>query len=163
MSIGQAFEDVFEHETELAAQLRAIAERHAGDQDVYHVGHAQARAAGQRIERLAPHAERHGAKVPAPPAAKSPAPIEGLRRKSAEMLMLSRVEPAGRLLLHDLRKTYLHAQGNELAWVILMQTARVVRDAELLDTATECHERAVACASWLRTRIKETAPLVLSD
>jgi hypothetical protein len=64
------------------------------------------------------------------------------------------------LLLSDLRKLYLTAQATELAWVILLQATQAVRDPDLLDTATECHQRATMCAKWIRTRIKEAAPQV---
>jgi hypothetical protein len=158
MKIDQAIDDVVDHETDLARQLRTVAERHAAEHDIYHVGHAQALACGQRIEHLAPHAERYGAAKPTPPSSTSSGLVEELRHKSSELL--GRSKTSGQLLLADLRTLYLAAQGTELAWVVLVQSARAVRDAELIDVATECQERATACAKWLRTRIKETAPLV---
>ena len=46
-------------ELDLAADLRATADRHRDDQDVHHQSHTFAVAAEQRARRLAPHAERH--------------------------------------------------------------------------------------------------------
>ncbi|MFL5982405.1 MAG: hypothetical protein ACJ74R_11935, partial [Gaiellaceae bacterium] len=69
---------------------------------------------------------------------------------------------SGLLLLRDLRNLYLSAQEAEIAWVILAQAAQAVRDRELLQTVSLCHEEAEARGKWLRTRIKEAAPQVLA-
>ena len=53
-------------------------------------------------------------------------------------------------------------QEAEIAWVILAQAAQAVRDHELLQVASLCHEEAEARGKWLRTRIKESAPQVLA-
>jgi len=158
MKIDQLLDDVRERETELAHHLRTVAERHAAEHDVYHLGHSQARACGQRIEQLAPHAQRYGAAQRTAPPAQSPGLLEEVRHKGAELL--GRSKSSGQLLLTELRKLYLTAQATELAWVILLQATQAVRDPDLLETATECHERATMCAKWVRTRIKETAPQV---
>ena len=74
--------------------------------------------------------------------------------------MIGHSEMAGLLLMADLRELYLTAQHAELAWVILLQSAKARRDAELIDVVTRCHEQAKMCGKWLRTRIKEAAPQV---
>jgi cell division septum initiation protein DivIVA len=158
MKIDQLLDDVRDCEARLARQLRTVAERHAAEHDVYHLGHSQARSCGERIEQLAAHAERYGAGKRTPPRPQSPGLIEEIRHKGSELL--GRSTTAGQLLLTDLRELYLVAQANELAWVILLQSGQAVRDRDLLETATECHEHATMCAKWVRTRIKETAPQV---
>ena len=158
MKIEQLLDDVRDTESDLARQLRTVAERHAAEHDVYHIGHSQALACGQRIEQLAPHAQRYGAAERTAPPARSPGLLEEARHKGAELL--GRSKASGQLLLSDLRKLYLTAQATELAWVILLQATQAVRDPDLLDTATECHQRATMCAKWIRTRIKEAAPQV---
>ena len=40
--------------------------------------------------------------------------------------------------------------------------AQAVRDRELLQVVSVCHEAAEARGKWLRTRIKESAPQVLA-
>jgi hypothetical protein len=44
--------------------------------------------------------------------------------------------------------------------VVLLQAAKARRDAELIETVTQCHEDTEMCGKWLRTRIKEAAPQV---
>ena len=156
MNIDQVLDDVYDHETALAKQLRTVAERHAAEHDVYHVGHAQARACGNRVEQLGPHAERHGTNRRTAPSSQSPGLLDEVRHKSAELL--GRSKTSGQLLLADLRELYLAAQATELAWTILLQATRAVRDSDLLETVTECQEQVATCAKWVRTRIKETAP-----
>lgn len=138
MRPGEALADLIGEERQLAGVLQGLSERQSAEHDVFHVGRSQATATEQRVEQLGPHAQRYGVILPKP----SPPPAA----------------PPERPLLDDLRIAYLQAQSNELAWIVLIQTALVARDAALLDTANECHERAVACAAWLRTRIKETVP-----
>ena len=158
MKLDRLIEDVYDQETDLAKQLRVVAERHAAEHDMYHVGHAQARACAQRFEQLAPHAERYGLTPPKPPASESSGLVEDLRHTTANLL--GRTKPSGELLVHDLRQLYLNAQATELAWVILSQSARAVRDPDLLTVATSGQEAVTVCAKWLRTRIKEAAPQV---
>jgi len=158
MKIDQVLDDVYDHETTLAKELRTVAERHAAEHDVYHVGHAQARASGQRIEQLAPHAERYGADRRSAPSSESSGIVEEIRHKGSELL--GRSKASGQLLLADLRKLYLQAQATEMAWTVLLQSSQAVRDADLIKTAKEGQEQATICAKWIRTRIKETAPQV---
>ena len=62
----------------------------------------------------------------------------------------------------DLRDVYLIAQRTEIAWVVLQQTAKAVRDAELLELVQRCHEQTRQTATWLRSRIKESAAQVFA-
>jgi hypothetical protein len=158
MKLDRLIEDVYDHETTLAKQLRKTAERHAADHDIYHLGHSQARACAQRMEQLGPHAERHGVTPPEAPTSTSPTLVEGMRHATADLL--GRAKPTGQLLVADLRKLYLAAQATELAWVILAQSAQAARDAALLAAASTGKDGTTVCAKWLRTRIKEAAPQV---
>jgi hypothetical protein len=160
MKLDKAIEDVQRAEHELAGELRKVGERHAVEHDLYHLGHTLASQCEEHLERLEPFAERYGA-PPAPDGSgETPALLETVRRKSAELL--GRSELTGMLLLRDLRNLYLTAQEAEIAWVILAQTAQAVRDRELLLAASECHEEAETRGKWLRTRIKESSPQVLA-
>jgi hypothetical protein len=156
VKLDQLIKDVHDQEKALAKQLRTIAERHAADHDVYHLGHAQARACAQRIEQLAGPAEHYGVTGLTTPAGNSPGIVEELRHATADLL--GRTKPSGQLLVADLRTLYLVAQSTELAWVILAQSAQAARDATLLAAATAGKEGTTVCAKWLRTRIKEAAP-----
>jgi hypothetical protein len=160
MKLDKAIADVQDAESDLAKELRTIGERHAVEHDLYHLGHTLARQCGDHLERLAPFAERYGTPPREEGGAESPGLLETLRHKSAELL--GRTELSGVLLLRDLRNLYLSAQEAEIAWVILAQAAQAVRDRELLQVVSLCHEEAEARGKWLRTRIKESAPQVLA-
>ena len=118
------------------------------------LGHTLAKQCADHLERLAPFAERYGASSADDRVHESPGLLETLRHKSAELL--GRSERSGLLLLRDLRNLYVTAQEAELAWLILAQAAQAVRDRDLLQTVTLCHEEAEARGEWLRTRIKES-------
>jgi hypothetical protein len=145
-----------------AKQLRSIGERHPGEADLYHLGHTLARQCGDHARRLTSFAERYGA---APAGANrgtgSSSMLETLRRTGSKLI--GRSEGSGLLLLRDLRHLYLLAQDAEIAWVILVQAARAVRDVELIEAASECREEAEARGKWLRGRIKESCPQVLAS
>jgi hypothetical protein len=126
-------------ELDLARELRATAERHAAEPDVYHLGHTLARSSDERRDRLEPFASRYGAQR---------SPTERPQRSDASELALIR----------DLGDLYLAAQAAELAWVVLLQAARAARDGDLVVVAGACREGAEACARWARGRIKEAAP-----
>lgn len=160
MKLDKAISDVQDAESDLAKELRTIGERHAVEHDLYHLGHTLARQCAEHLERLAPFAERYGAPPGDDGVAESPGLLETLRHKSAELL--GRSEMSGLLLLRDLRNLYLSAQEAEIAWVILAQAAQAVRDRELLQVTSLCHEEAEARGKWLRTRIKDSAPQVLA-
>jgi hypothetical protein len=160
MKVQIAIDRVERSERELASELRSVAERHAADHDVYHLGHTLALHCGEHLAALHPFAERYGAHTEnGDDVSTSPGFLEAVRHKASELL--GRTEPAGLLLLRDLRELYMHAQEAEIDWVILMQTAAAARDPELLDVAAGCHQETESVGKWLRTRIKQTAPQVL--
>ena len=160
MKLDSAIEDVQDAEAGFARRLRAVAERHAAEHDLYHLGHTLAGQCAEHLDRLAPFADRYGASARSDDVGESPGLLETVRRKSGELL--GRSESSGLLLLKDLRSLYLAAQEVEIAWVILVQAARALRDRELLETASSCHQEAETRGKWLRTRIKETSPQVLA-
>ena len=158
MNMHKAIEDVHDAEAELSKRLRVTGERHAGESDVYHLGHTLARRSAEHLQALAPFAERYGAKPAPDDLDASPSVLETIRRRGAQVIGSS--EAAGLILMADLRELYLAAQHAELAWVVLLQVAKAKRDAELIEVVTRCHEEAEMCGKWLRTRIKEAAPQV---
>ncbi|MFB4315305.1 hypothetical protein [Actinomadura sp. 21ATH] len=161
MKLDRAIGEVQDTEAHLAAELRRLAERHAAEHDVYHLGLTLAEQCGEHVERLAPFAGRYGAaERDTADTAGPPGLLDAFRRATARLA--GRSEDEGVLLLRDLRDLYLAAQEAEIAWVILGQAAQAARDRELLDTTDACHERAETRAKWLRTRIKVTAPQALA-
>jgi hypothetical protein len=157
MRLDKAISDVQDAEADLAKELRRLGERHAVEQDLYHLGLTLARQCTEHVERLAPFAERYG--TSGRKVADSPGLLDTLRHASARLA--GRSEMVGMLLLRDLRDLYLGAQEAEIAWVILGQAAQAARDADLLQVVSECQESAETRGKWLRTRIKVTAPQVL--
>ena len=160
MMLGKAIEDVRDAEAELAAQLQIVAERHAVEHDIYHLGHTLAQQCADHVQQLTPFAETYGVTLHPERINESPGVLSTIRQKSAELI--GRSEQPGLLLLRDLRHLYLTAQQAEIAWVILEQAAQAVRDAPLLHVAETCHEQAETCGKWLRSRIKESSPQILA-
>jgi hypothetical protein len=159
VKLGAVIDDLRQAEVELAKQLRLLAERHAVEHDVHHLGQSLAQQGVERVERLRPFLERYGAhRAEADDAVPSGA-MQALRRRTSEML--GRSEATGLALLHDLRDTYLLAQRVTIDWTILLQAAKAARDAALIAVVTSGLEEAEGTAAWLRTRIKQTAPQTL--
>jgi hypothetical protein len=157
MKVHVVLNDVAEVEHDLALRLVRFAERHAVEHDLYHTGHALARQCRQHLERLEPFTERYDARPP-DATVRSPGVLERVRRGASDAI--GRSEAAGLVLVHDMRDLYLGVQDAELAWVLLLQVARAVRDAELVETTSACHEAAAMRGKWLRTRLKESAPQI---
>ena len=123
MKVGVAIEAAAASERRLAEELVRVGERHEADHDVFHVTRTLSRLSQQHVELLSPHAERYSASLDADAA--EPPTTGG--------------EPA-LLLLHDLRRLYLLASEASIDWVMLAQGAQAVKDSELLDTVTRCHD-----------------------
>jgi hypothetical protein len=159
MKLDEAIDGVQRAEADLADRLRTVGERHAAEHDLYHLGHTLARQCAEHVQRLAPFAQTYGTRS-REVHPDSPGLLETMRHKGAELL--GRSSASGALLLRDLRQLYLSAQETEIAWVVLIQTAQAVRDADLLAAAGPCHAETETCAKWVRSRIKEVAPQVFA-
>lgn len=160
MKLDTAIEEVQTAETELAKHLRLVGERHATEHDLYHLGHTLATQCEEHLVQLAPFTERYGATPADAGLTESAGLVESFRHRSAELL--GRGESSGLFLLRDLKSLFVTAQEAEIAWVILGQAAKAVRDEELIGLVEGCHEEAEHLVLWARTRIKVTAPEVLA-
>jgi hypothetical protein len=136
VKLGPLLAHLDQLETEFAAELRAAAERHRGEHDVYHQCQTFALAADKRVRRLEPFAKRYDG-VPA---------------------WTSSVEDGSDGLLRELRALYLRAQEVAITWTMASQAAKALRDNDLLTVATECRSEIEAHAKWFTTRIKVAAP-----
>ena len=58
MKLGKAIEDVRDAEAELATQLQIVAERHAVEHDIYHLGHTLAQQCADHVQQLTPFAKK---------------------------------------------------------------------------------------------------------
>jgi hypothetical protein len=161
MKIALALDDVQKAELDLAHDLRQLAEHHAVEHDIYHLGHARARLCDTHVERIRPFVEPYGAHaqhVERSHGASSM--LEAMRRTASELM--GREQVVGLVLLHGLRDVYLSAQLVEIDWTILTHAAKAARDASLLDVVCDCHAESEATAKWLRTRIKVSSGQVLA-
>jgi hypothetical protein len=160
VKLYKAIDDIGKSEMELASQLAQLAEHHAAEHDVFHLGHRLANECAERVRKLDPFVERYDARHVDTDEIGSPGFLAALRQKASEMM--GRVDVVGLVLLEELREVYLAAQRVELDWIILHQAAMAVRDRELLEVQTECHEQAEVVGKWLRTRIKVATAQVLA-
>jgi hypothetical protein len=139
MMIGPLLAHLRELETSLAAELRAAAERHRVDHDVFHQCQTFALAADGRAKRLGPLADRYG----------------------GEAEWTSAVGPGSDDLLEELRTLYLRTHEAAVTWTMAVQAAKASRDRDLLALGTDCQSETEAHARWFTTRIKTGAPQTL--
>jgi len=158
--LGQYIEKLHDALTDLAGEYRKVGERHATEQDLYHLCHTLAKQCEGQAMALAPHAERHAADVPED---EDDGPREsmlaGLRRATAALV--GRSPMTGMLLLRDLRQLHLAIEEAAMLWLIVGQAAQAARDRELLVLVEQSREEITNQLLWISTRVKETAPQVL--
>jgi hypothetical protein len=159
VKVGHAIELAHSSTIDLSEHLRAVAERHASDHAVYHVGGLLAGRCREVADLLQPFAERYRQELDDPPH-----PFGELleRTRRATAIVTGRAEETGMLLLRDLRELATEAHGAQMDWTILRQGASVARDQPLVDAATVGQDEMRRVEAWLTTRIKETAPQVLA-
>ena len=161
MKIGPAVKELQESETDLAEQFREVGERHPSEHDLYHLSHRFAKQCESHAERLAPVAERYGTEPADAEAGEGGGLFEALREKTGALL--GRRPESGVLLLRDLRELYLAAQETLITWTIVNQGAMAARDQELLEIIKDCVPETELQVKWLLTRIKVSAPQVLTS
>jgi hypothetical protein len=133
----------------LAQSMRAVADGHARQADVFHTCHTLAAWSEQHRAALAPVVERYGEQ-------------EGLdepERLRADALTITREGEIG--LLRDLQDLHLLATLVESTWTVVIQGAQGLRDHELLDIAQASNADTGRQLAWLTTRIKVAAAQAL--
>jgi hypothetical protein len=141
-----------EGEQTLARSFREVAEGHAHEADVVHLCERFAVQCDSHREQLAPVVDRYGEEREAEP-----------ERLHAQGLGGARTGGVG--LLRDLHDLYLLVSYLDIAWTVVGQAAKAVRDDELLGVVQWCEKETSTQLSWLTTRMKEAAPqaLVVAD
>jgi hypothetical protein len=161
MRIGPALEHLHASERDLAQQLHAVAERHAADHAVYHVGNMLSDRCEQLADGLGPFLAAYGQDEPDGDGVEVVrAFADRVRRTTAELV--GRSERTGLLLLRDLRDLYVHAQETQIDWTIVRQGALAARDHSLDITCQTGMQETERVSRWVKTRIKETAPQALA-
>jgi hypothetical protein len=152
--MGLAFRDLHRVETDLAREFRRVAHRHAAQADVFRLCVHFADQCDRHAAALVEAAGRYGEKLRAEPAGSAPA---GPARRRA-------VRPVdqGPILLAHLRALSTLAHDSEIAWTVIGQGARAQHDDELTALVYACGRETAVQGQWLRTRLEEAAPQVLS-
>jgi hypothetical protein len=132
----------------LASSLRTVADGHAAEADVHHLGHQLARQCDDHAAALAPLVSRYGSQ-----------PDDEPQRLAAQGLCEVRDGPVG--LLRDLQDLYLLATFVDITWTLLGQAGAAARDTAILDTVAACEQQTATQLGWLRTRLTQAAPQAL--
>jgi hypothetical protein len=135
-------------EANLARALGEVAEAHADEVDVFHTCHAVARQCHAHAAALEPFVERYG----------EDAPDEPDRLHST---LFTGTRTGGLGLLRDLQDLYLMAAETDIAWTLVGQAAKGLRDDDLQSTVEACEGETAIQLKWLRTRMKQAAPQAL--
>jgi hypothetical protein len=161
-SLAGALREAHHATADLATEVRRLGERHAADHDVLSMSRilglklddatnrlaAQGRRLGTELEDVDPDAERTGG------------PLAPVREKASELL--GSRPTAGALLLADLRRFLREPSDASVACIILAQGAQAAMDEELLGAVSEAHDTVLRTHRWALTRLKVTAPQVLT-
>ena len=108
---------------------------------------------------LAEQCVRHTKRLSAVLPAYGPAGSGRVRRSSAGVSPGS--EPGPEALLRDLQELHSHADLVHIGWVVILQAAKALGDADLGSVAEECDAETSIQLSWLETRLKHSAPQTL--
>ncbi len=135
-------------ELALADAYEQTAAGHPAEADVRHLLPQFAAACRRHAELLGPHAERYGEEAPEEP-----------ERLHSEIFRGNRSGPIG--LLRDLQDLLLMATEADVAWSLVGQAAKGLRDAELQDVVDRCDGETAVQLKWLRGHMKVAAPQAL--
>ena len=133
----------------LADSLRAVADGHARQADVYHTCRMLAGWSDEHRTRLAPAVERYGEQDD----------LDEPERLRASGLAEVREGEVG--LLRDLQDLHVLASLVQTTWTVVAQAAQGMRDPELLEIANTSNAETSRQLSWLNTRMKQAAPQAL--
>jgi hypothetical protein len=147
-------------EVDLGDEWRKVAERHATDHDVWHIGHQLAEQCRARAESVRAIGERHDISIREPHEAPWDTLLATVRRVGAEAV--GRRPETGLLLLMDLRGIYTAAHEVDLYWIMLAQVAQALRDRQTLSEVDGLHRQLLTQIKWIKTKTKEATPQILA-
>ena len=136
-------------EQTLADSLRAVAEGHARQADIFHTCHLLAGWSEDHRKALSPVVERYGEQND----------VDEPERLHVSGLAEVREGEIG--LLRDLQDLHLLATLVHTTWTVLAQGAQGLRDQKLLEITTSSNAQTLRQLRWLNTRMKEAAPQAL--
>jgi hypothetical protein len=163
VKIAIALREAYVAETELAAELARVGERHKADHDVFHLCSTLSGWCGEHLRRLSEQAARFDLELDADASqdAQSDGLLSKLREKGSELA--GKRPESGILLLRDMRDLHLAAARASLAWTVLGQGAQAISDTELLEAVTACHPETIRTMKWTVQKLKEASPQVLAS
>lgn len=138
-----------ESERSLGAAFREVADAHADEVDVFHMAGRLASECEAHVEKLAPIVARYG----------EAADDDEPDRLHRTLFDGTRTGPLA--LLRDLQDLYLMAAEADVAWTLIGQAAKGLRDEELLSVVEECESETKIHMKWLLSRMKVAAPQAL--
>jgi hypothetical protein len=152
--------ELYEAESDLAAEFREVARRTTGEPDVHHMcgtlaGQCDAHAGALREVAAGYDLRLNGDGDPIPRAAAR------VCRVAVETANGEGTPSTGALLLGYLRELYLAVERVDLDWLIAGQVAQALRDRDFLARVTVLHKETRTQAAWLKTRIREAAPQII--
>jgi hypothetical protein len=153
--MGLAFRDLHRAETDLAREFRRVAHRHAAEADIFHPCLRFAEQCDRHASTLVEAAGRYGEALQAEPAG---SPMAGPVRARRAV----RPVDQGPVLLAHLRALSTLAHECEIAWTVIGQGAKAHRDDELTALVYACGTETAVQGQWLKNRLEEAAPRVLS-
>jgi hypothetical protein len=153
--MGLAFRDLHRAVTDLAREFRRVAHRHVAEADVFHQCLRFADQCDRHAAAVAEFAGRYGEKRPAEPAG---SPLAGPVRARRAV----RPVDQGPVLLAHLRALSTLAHECEIAWTVIGQGAKAHGDDELAALVYTCGTETAIQGQWLKSRLEEAAPRVLS-
>lgn len=161
-NLGAALNDAHRAVGDLADEMRRLGERHRPDHDVKHLASTLATLLDTATATLADQATAttSASRHLTPTATGGRRPLAPVREKLADALGDRPI--AGALLLADLRRLLGVAADASITCVIVAQGAQAAGDADLLEAVTSAHATVLRVHRWALTRLKTTAPQVLS-
>jgi hypothetical protein len=156
--------ELYEAESDLAAEFREVARRTGGEPDVHHMcgtlaGQCDAHAEALRAVAAGYDLTLNGDGDPAPRAA---ARVCRVAVETAGNGNGGEPSPStGPLLLGYLRELYLAVERVDLDWLVAGQVAQALRDRGFLEQVTALHSQTRTQAAWLKTKIRESAPQII--
>jgi hypothetical protein len=148
MHVGLYLQMVKTTEQELEKALKAVADRHQQEPDLEEIctilsswSQAKARSTDRFIHKYGRERDREPQRLYSDL-------FQGPRR-------------GGLALLRDLHDLWLMTTEAQIAWTLLAQAARALRDKDFVQTCEHNKEQTHRQTSWLETRSKQAAPQTL--
>lgn len=133
----------------LADAFRQVGQGHGAEAEVRRACEALASRVDEQVAALAPVLRRYGEH-------REPEP----ERLHAAALQSTRGGPVG--LLRDLQDLHVLASLADTTWLVVGQAAQGLRDRELVELVRSGERETARQLDWLRTRLKTSAPRVLT-